>query len=166
MTEPVHATQMKRWLSTLRRRKQKSIPTVTQNTQRWSLDDFDPPAPPIDHVGQARQSQDQSEAWTSSSVILATIKSATVTIASVSIAPLSRYTSRSQKRRHRTSVLSGSDQRSSFDVKQIVQDEAAKQRSRKRRDKIEELLRTEESYIADVKALFDVSQTKSVLVYH
>ncbi|KAK4900144.1 hypothetical protein LTR28_001451, partial [Elasticomyces elasticus] len=32
-------------------------------------------------------------------------------------------------------------------------DEAARQRSRKRREKIEELIRTEENYVADLKAL-------------
>lgn len=36
-------------------------------------------------------------------------------------------------------------------------DEAAKQRSKKRRDKLEELIRSEESYVADLKALLNVS---------
>jgi hypothetical protein len=35
-------------------------------------------------------------------------------------------------------------------------DEGARQRARKRREKLEELIRTEESYVADVKALSNV----------
>jgi hypothetical protein len=36
-------------------------------------------------------------------------------------------------------------------------DDAAKQRSRKRRAKLEELIRTEENYVADLKSLSNVS---------
>jgi hypothetical protein len=37
-------------------------------------------------------------------------------------------------------------------------DISASLRSRKRREKLEELIRTEESYVADLKALSDVSK--------
>jgi hypothetical protein len=49
--------------------------------------------------------------------------------------------------------MSGSDPRPSIDTQRSVLDEASKLRSRKRREKLEELIRTEESYVADLRAL-------------
>ncbi|OQO02052.1 hypothetical protein B0A48_12525 [Cryoendolithus antarcticus] len=141
-----------RWLSTLRRRKMKAqSPTpVTRSTQRWIMDDFEP-APP---VSQQRASHKKSDSTTSSFNFVAGIKSATITLASMSIAPLSRRTNKWHRgHNRRSSIVSGSDVRPSAETQRSALDEAAKMRSRKRREKLEELIRTEENYVADVKAL-------------
>lgn len=138
-----------RWVSTLRRRKrQQTVPPVTSRSERWCLDDFDE-TPLRQHDSHAR-----SDSAASSLGIIAGVKSATVTLASVSIAPLSRRASK--WRRHSSSMISDSDPRPSVDTQRSVLDEAGKSRSRKRREKLEELIRTEESYVADLKALSNV----------
>jgi len=63
-----------------------------------------------------------------------------------------------------SSVLSGSEPRPSVDTQRSVIDEAARLRSRKRREKLEEFIRTEESYVADLKALSNVCALVTVLV--
>lgn len=144
----------RRWVSTLRRRKrQKSAtPSVTPRNERWTLDDFDiGPLPP-------RSSHAKSDSTNSSIGFVAGVKSATVTLASASIAPLSRRASKWRRTHNRSSIVSGSDPRPSIDTQRSVLDEAGKLRSRKRREKLEELIRTEESYVADLKALSNVSR--------
>jgi hypothetical protein len=147
--EPLKPFQ--RWVSTLRRRKkQSSIPLVTSRSERWCLDDFDhgPLQPFSTHT--------RSISGTSSMGIIAGVKSATVTLASASIAPLSRRASKWRRTHNRSSIMSGSDHRPSVDTQRSILDEAGKLRSRKRREKLEELIRTEESYVADLKALSNV----------
>jgi hypothetical protein len=146
--EPLKPFQ--RWVSTLRRRKrQQTVPLlVTPRNDRWSLDDFDhtPLQPRCSHV--------RSDSGTSSMGFIAGVKSATVTLAS--IAPLSRRASKWRRTHNRSSIMSGSDPRPSVDTQRSILDEAGKLRSRKRREKLEELIRTEESYVADLKALSNV----------
>lgn len=140
-----------RWVSTLRRRKRQStVPLVISRSERWCLDDFDPAVLP-------RSPHARSDSGTSSLGIIAGVKSATVTLASVSIAPLSRRASKWRRTHNRSSILSASDPRPSVDTQRSILDEAGKLRSRKRREKLEELIRTEESYVADLKALSNVS---------
>jgi hypothetical protein len=139
-----------RWVSTLRRRKrQQTVPLVTSRSERWCLDDFDTAVLP-------RSPHARSDSGTSSIGIIAGVKSATVTLASVSIAPLSRRASKWRRTHNRSSILSASDPRPSVDTQRSILDEAGKLRSRKRREKLEELIRTEESYVADLKALSNV----------
>ena len=85
------------------------------------------------------------------------VRSATATLASASIATLSRRTTKWRRGQQRSSLVSDREPRPSIDSVRSVIDEAAKQRSRKRREKIEELIRTEENYVADVKALSNAS---------
>ncbi|KAK6428775.1 hypothetical protein LTR95_015080 [Oleoguttula sp. CCFEE 5521] len=146
------AKPFSRWLSTLRRRKMKAqSPTpVTRNTQRWVMDDFEPIPP----ASQQRAHHKKSDSTTSSFNFVAGIKSATITLASTSIAPLSRRTSKWHRGHNcRSSVVSSSEVRPSAETQRSVLDEASEMRSRKRREKLEELIRTEENYVADVKAL-------------
>jgi len=146
-----------RWVSILRRRKrQQTVPIVTSCSERWCLDDFDPAVLP------PRSPHARSDSGTSSIGIIAGVKSATVTLASVSIAPLSRRASKWRRTHNRSSILSASDPRPSADTQRSILDEAGKLRSRKRREKLEELIRTEESYVADLKALSNVSMPPMV----
>jgi hypothetical protein len=147
--EPLKPFQ--RWVSTLRRRKrQQTVPLVTSRSEPWCLDDFD-------HASlQPYSPHTRSDSNTSSVGIIAGVKSATVTLASVSIAPLSRRASKWRRTHNRSSILSTSDPRPSVDTQRSMLDETGKLRSRKRREKLEELIRTEESYVADLKALSNV----------
>jgi hypothetical protein len=141
-----------RWVSRLRRRKQQQPPAVTPRAQRWMLDDFDP-SPAVPH--SQRPSHHQKNASHTSSVAFVTaVKSATATIASASIATVSRRNSKLRRAQQHSSILS--DHRPSTETQRSLIDAAARQRSRKRREKVQELLQTEEGYLADLKALFNV----------
>lgn len=106
----------------------------------------------------------KSGSWASSANFVTAVKSATITVASASIAPLSRSASKKSDRRklyRGSSGLFESEPRFSTDSGRpslsLIIDDAARQRARKRREKIEELIKTEESYLSDLKALSNVS---------
>lgn len=106
----------------------------------------------------------KSESWASSVNFVTAVKSATITVASASIAPLSRSASKRSGHLGFCRGSSGvfeSEPRISTDSARpslsLIIDDAARQRAKKRREKIEELIRTEESYLADLKALSSVS---------
>lgn len=139
----------RRWLSTLRRKKM-PLP-VTPRLQRWELDDFDSKLPSPNKRELSRHRKSASHASSSMSFVRS-MKSATATFATESVAAISRRSSK-LRRAQQSSIITGRDPRSSVDTQRSIMDEAAKQRSRKRRDKIEELIRSEESYVADLKAL-------------
>ncbi|GIZ42666.1 hypothetical protein CKM354_000592500 [Cercospora kikuchii] len=147
----------KRWVSKLRRKKHKVPPHVSLRTERWTLDDFDRAPLPLPPLSPRRNRQvgghHKSDSQNSSLRFITSIRSATATVASASIATISRRASKWRRGHQRSSVVSASDPRPSVDSARSIVDEAAKQRSRKRREKLEELIRTEESYVADVKAL-------------
>lgn len=144
-----------RWVSTLHRKKPRRPQPTTPRMERWELDNFENRRySPRDQVGPLPYSPATSR--NSSLGFVTAMRSATVTIASASIAAISRQDSRSRHAR-RLSLASGSMARSSMDTRRSSIDKAAKQRSRRRREKLEELIRTEESYVADVKALSNVS---------
>ncbi|KAF2766170.1 Dbl homology domain-containing protein [Teratosphaeria nubilosa] len=129
--------------------------TVTPRTQRWAPDDFDVKAqssPP--KVVRSHHRKTGSHA--SSIAFVTAVKSATATIASASIATISRRNSK-WRREQRSSILS--DPRPSIDTQRSIIDAAARQRSRRRRDKVQELILTEEGYVADLKALFNALST-------
>ncbi|KAH9823767.1 RhoGEF domain [Teratosphaeria destructans] len=144
-----------RWVSRLKRRKMEQPSTVTPRTQRWALDDFDVKAqssPPK----FVRSHHQKAESHASSIAFVTAVKSATATIASASIATISRRNSK-WRREQRSSILS--DPRPSVDTQRSIVDAAARQRSRRRRDKVQELILTEEGYVADLKALFNALST-------
>lgn len=143
-----------RWLSILRRRKQHSPTLAKPAARRAALDDFDiRPSPP-------RSSHHRkTESMSSSLRLITAVRSATATLASISIATGSRRNAKGERGQQRSSVVSASEFRPSIDSQRSVMDEAARQRSRRRREKLEELIRSEESYFADLKALSRVSTT-------
>lgn len=95
-----------------------------------------------------RQSNSASESSGSLGFITG-IKSATISLASASIA----------RRKQNRSSTASADPRPSID--EII-DDAGRLRSRKRREKLEELIKTEESYVADLRALANVGPSKPV----
>jgi hypothetical protein len=90
------------------------------------------------------------------------VKSATVSLASFSVAPRSRRTGVSSRhqRTDRSSKASNAgrlSEDSSFVARGMVIDQAVVNRLLQRRRVLEEIINTEESYIADVKFLMNVS---------
>ncbi|KAK1073455.1 hypothetical protein LTR74_001864 [Friedmanniomyces endolithicus] len=141
----------RRWVSTLRRKKLQGAVPVTPRSQRWTLDDFD-----ARHISSSERRPSQhhkSNSIASSAAFVTAVKSASSTIATASIATMSRRNSRWRRGQQHSSILSGSEPRPSVDTQRSVMDAAAIQRSRRRREKLEELVRTEEGYLADLKAL-------------
>lgn len=143
-----------RWLSKLRRKRFQQPALVTPRSQRWTLDDFDgrPVSPQKKHSSHHRK----SASYASSTAFVTAVKSATATLASTSLATLSRRNSKWKRGQQRSSQQS--DARPSFETSHSLIDAAAGQRSRKRREKIEELVQTEEGYVSDLKALFNVDR--------
>ncbi|KAI7560874.1 hypothetical protein KC317_g9448 [Hortaea werneckii] len=147
----------RRWVSTLRKKKAQKPVQVTPRDQRWTLDDFEASNSP--NQTQYRPSQHRKQGSYSSSVAFVTaVRSATATLASASVATVSRRNSK-WRRVQRSSLISGSEARPSIETQRSVMDDAAKARSRKRRERIEELIRTEEGYVADLKALSNALYT-------
>ncbi|KAF2483224.1 hypothetical protein BDY17DRAFT_250617 [Neohortaea acidophila] len=142
---------VKRWLSTLRRRKHQAQLNRSPGQQPWTVANFGSrsTSPAKDKSLHHKNTDSQG----SSMAFVSAVKSATATIASASIATVSRRNARWRRGHQRSSMLSGSDPRPSMDSHRSIMDEAAKQRSKRRREKIEELIRTEENYVADIKAL-------------
>lgn len=144
-----------RWLSVIRDKRRSQPQPIMQRGERWSLNDFDQSLSSVET--QHRRGHNKSDSQGSSSLAFVTaVKSATATLTSTSIATVSRRASKWRHGQQRSILLSGSDPRPSFDSQRSVSDEAAKERARKRRAKLEELIRTEESYVGDLKALSNV----------
>lgn len=153
--EPDQPLPFRRWVSKLRRKRHQQIPAVLSRAERWTLDDFSsrPPSP----RRSPRSMHVKSDSQGSSLGFVTAVRSATATIASASIATISRRATVWRRGQQRSSVISDRGQRQSVDSTRSFVDEAAKKRSLKRRQTVEELIRTEEEYYADIKALSNVS---------
>ena len=156
------AHPFRRWMSTLHRRKQYQPKTVQPRVERWALDDSDmPPTEDVALTDQRISRHKKSSSFASSGFVTA-VKSASISLATLSVAPHSRKARRSTLIRssHRSSRLSQSLYRPSMDASSSsvrIIDEAARERAIKRRRILEELLSTEEGYVADLKVLVNVS---------
>jgi hypothetical protein len=94
------------------------------------------------------------------------VKSASISLASFSVAPRSRKTgvsSRQQRtdRSSKTSNVGRLSEDSSYIARGIVIDQAVTNRLLQRRRVLEEIISTEESYVADVKFLMNVRQSEA-----
>jgi hypothetical protein len=151
----------RRWLSTLRRRHLQRKDDRPSEAVRLSLDIENRVKGALVRPPQAQESLCRhSESVSSSMGGVFTVKSATMTNASTSIAPRSEHGIQGRGRiGNRSSHYS--DIRRSLDshpgpLGPIV-DESAWLRSLQRRKIVEELIASEESYIADLKVLINVS---------
>lgn len=163
-SSPEHGETLRgrRWMSMLRRRKQENQPKITPRRQRFGPEYLDNRA-----TSSAKRASHhkKSDSQGSSLAFVTAMKSATATLASVSIASASRGAVPWRRTHHHSSVISSSEARPSVDSERSILDEAAKQRSRKRREKLQELLQTEENYVADVKALSNVTYLIPSVLY-
>ncbi|KAF2115106.1 hypothetical protein BDV96DRAFT_93479 [Lophiotrema nucula] len=150
----------RRWMSTLRRRHVHRRKDVLTDTSRWSVDmavhDVST-LPPLPHVSEATRRT--SVSMSSSMGYVTAMKSASITVASASIAPRSETTRFQGKLRVENRSSNFSEMRKSVDsnVPTLgpVLDESAWLRSVQRRKIIEELMSSEESYIGDLKVLIN-----------
>lgn len=118
--------------------------------------------------GSRRRGHKKSSSESSSGFVTA-VKSASVSFVSVSVAPKSKRLELSFKhaRGERSSKASEGarhSEDSSFGVRSLIIDQAVAGRSVQRRRILEELITTEEAYIADVKFLMNVSRAVNSLV--
>ena len=149
----------RRWMSTLRHKNLSGRKSLTVRTERWSLDDCEDSD---QRKGVARSRHHKTSSHSSSAFITA-VKTASISLASFSVAPRSRHAARSSQFRneHRNSEQSQTDGRPSMDnnrkLSGAFMDEAAWDRAHSRRKILEELVSSEESYVADLKVLTNVT---------
>jgi hypothetical protein len=160
--EAVDAQPFRRWLSTLRRRHVQRRDDHGTDGPRRSLDPF---TRNHDASAQSRHEREpsrrHSESMSSSMGCVTTMRSASMTNASTSIAPHSDSVFRGKARiGNRGSHYS--DARRSMDSHRgplgPIMDESAWLRSLQRRKIVEELIASEEGYIADLKVLINVRE--------
>ena len=151
----------RRWMSTIHRKSLRPR-TLKEREERWSLDEFDenPANETVLLQSPIHKRHKKSSSWTSSGLLTA-VKSASMSLATLSVAPNSRKARSSTLMRSskRSSRLSHSFGRPSVDEVSIslpLIDEASRERAIKRRRTLEELVSTEESYVADLKVLVNV----------
>ena len=158
----------KRWMSTLRRRHAQRQRAQTPLMERWSLDELDGEATtklfPLPNVSESTRRM--SGSMSSSLGFVKAMKSASITLASVSIAPRSHRGWPSKLGvENRSSGISDarvSMESSAGSLGPII-DEGAWLRSVQRRKVLEELIASEESYIGDMKVLVNVWALTKVL---
>ncbi|KAF2714037.1 hypothetical protein K504DRAFT_462484 [Pleomassaria siparia CBS 279.74] len=144
----------RRWMSTLRRRHVHRRKDTILETPRWSVDFIEGDST------MAAPLRRKSESFSSSSLACVTaIKSDSITVASASIAPRSETGGLHGKPRIGNRSSGFSDARRSTDSNTgalgPIIDESAWLRSLQRRRIVEELISSEESYIADLKVLIN-----------
>ena len=152
---------LKRLVGTLRTQGPKRRHSLTVRKERWILDDFDEgKAIEIDSPQTRRLNGHQKASSWSSSGLRHAIKSATVRLQSTTNAPRSSMFSRARLlRNNRGSRVSNAASKASIDGDQVAAraaEHAARERAVQRRRILEELISSEESYVADLKVLLHV----------
>lgn len=152
---------LKRLIHTLRPQGPKRRHSLTVRKERWTLDDFDEVEPIEMGLPQSKRlkGHQKTSSWSSSGIRNA-IKSATVRLQSKIDRPHSPIFSRSHiLRSNKGSRITNTASRASMDNDQaaaIAEGKAAWDRAVKRRRILEELISSEESYVADLKVLLHV----------
>lgn len=158
--DDVHDHSFRRWMSTIRKRKRTNRRLLPADVPPVVIEASSPPKSAQQTPHRFLPGHRKSDSLVSSLGFVTAVKSASITIASTSMASFSRYTHTKSPRSRRfanNSANSGSDVvRKSIDSVAAM-DEAAMKRSRRRREKVEELIRTEEGYLNDLKALCNVT---------
>ena len=160
VSEDTTTRPFKRWMSTLRRKGSKHKRSLNVREERWSLDDSDELRR---KAGTQPTSRNRKRLSLSSSGFVAAVKTMSMSIATSSTAPRSRKTRRSDlvrssniSSRHSHSVNRARASADDSLTSARAIDEAVWNRAIQRRSILEELLSSEESYIADLKVLVNV----------
>lgn len=163
----MQAQAFRRWVSTLRRRKGTcQIPAKSPCLRRaiHSLDQSQGSTEAEDHKSSHRH----SDSHVSSLAFVTGVRSASMTMTSMSLPSINAPASARSPRSPRSIVHITSNPGSCTNLRKSIDsdfrpttppviDEAATRRSQKRARKIQELVRTEEGFVADLKALHHVS---------
>jgi len=150
--------QFNRWMRNIQKRRM-TVNGPMDKSEKSYVDGLDPP-------NKRRHQKSSSE---SSSGFVTAVKSASISMASFSIAPPSKRTGVSS-RRNKTEISSRASntgrqsEDTSFVARSAVVDQGVSNRLLQRRLVLEELIATEENYIADVKFLQNVSEMGLVSV--
>ena len=149
----------RRWMSTLRRKSSRRRIVLNAREERW------PPGETLQPMETLRSrklgAHRKSSSWSSSDVFTA-VKSAGMSLSTLSTMQQSRNARRSTllQSSNRSSRFSQSFNRASLEspseTMQVV-DQATWERAVRRRQILEELITSEESYIADLKVLVNVN---------
>ena len=153
----------RRWMRSLRHKSPSEKSSSRKNSlkfrpERWSLDDFEesPATKPISISGKKSIRHKKTSSWSSGGLATA-VKSASVGLGT----PQSPKAKRLSLLRSslRSSGTSQATVRGSLDSQTSprVMDGAAWERARQRRRTLEEIVQSEESYVADLKVLVNVS---------
>lgn len=160
----INSQPFRRWMTTLRRRHAQREKEYMTEASRLSFDIVDSGAtvfPPLAMLQPFVRRT--SESMSSSMGCVTAMKSASITIASMSIAPRSD-TGFAGKIRLGNRSSNYSEARQSMEIQRgalgPIIDESAWLRSLQRRKVVEELIASEESYIADLKVLINVCWLK------
>ena len=152
---------VKRLISTLRTQGPKRRHSLTARKERWVLDDFDEAKANTTDLMQSRRlnGHQKASSWASSGIRNA-IKSATGRLHSATSRPHSPIFTRARfLKSNRGSRVSNATGQVSMDgdlVSARLIEHAAKERAVQRRRIVEELVSSEESYVADLKVLLHV----------
>jgi hypothetical protein len=158
--EDGRSSPFKRWLRTLRKRNAPEPELLKPPEERWVMDNFDPhslvtPQRPLrPHLGHRKTASSVS-----SSGLLSAVKTASVTIASLSLYPRSRRSTRNSYILSENSHLDLTYGRTSMDSvpeSTPLMDDGTWFRSVRRNRIVEEVVTSEESYIRDLKTLINV----------
>ena len=152
---------LKRLMNSVRHKSPSRRASLKVREERWSLDDFDI-VPVADGTAKSRSksTRHSKSSSKSSSSIATAVKSATTSL----VIPHKKRSS--EVRRSQRSSIPNAANRLSLDSTQEttrVVSEAAWDRARKRRSTLEELITSEESYVADLKVLVNVSRLCTTL---
>ncbi|KAF2090987.1 Dbl homology domain-containing protein [Saccharata proteae CBS 121410] len=138
----------RRWMSTLRRRNKHQAKGLQPHLSKSRNERHSR------HSGHRK-----SNSLTSSLAFVTAVKSASITLASTSIAPLSRFGGRNSRREHDTRSSAVSETRhmdAAHKTFTPVMDERAHERAIQRRRTLEEIIAGEEGYIGDLKFLINM----------
>ncbi|KAI9817228.1 MAG: hypothetical protein M1827_001341 [Pycnora praestabilis] len=162
-TSEIHPRPFKRWISTLRRKSNNRTTSLTTRITQGSLDGTDDLGNDMDQqVLRTNINQHKKSSSLSSIAFVTAVKTASASLASFSTTPRTRFAHRSSRLREsaRSSRFSHVGGRMSMDSNTLsinpAMDEGVRDRSIKRRNVLEELIGTEEDYIADLKVLVNV----------
>ena len=151
----------RKWMHSLRGQSPRHSSPLRGNAlkvreERWSLDDDSPTAKPTQSQAQQQSRHKKHSSWSSSGFVTA-VKTAAATITTPSSPKAKRLSL--LRNSQRSSCTSQATKRGSFDSNASPRliDDAAWERARQRRRTIEELVDSEESYVADLKVLANVS---------
>jgi hypothetical protein len=159
-SEDDRRSPFRRWLRVLRRRHAPQPEMIKPSEERWTLDDFDPTpllTPTRSNRPELRHRKTLSSV--SSGVLLSAVRSASVTLASMSLYPRSRRSALNSAVRSDVSDHDMVYGRSSFEStgpSLPLIDDGTWFRSVQRNRTVEEIISSEESYIRDLKTLINV----------